>query len=227
MDNVTQKLLDFLKDNPKSNKAAITIATSLAGLHLFNVLKKLHADGLVEQHEGEEKTYSLFKRETEESAESRNSASMTGEPKDTSVRIDNEPPFQQDKTEDVNNETQSVQKPIAKSTGRDSSKLTFNGQEYGKGPLVRAVLAQYVADHPDTDYKKLKEVFPDDLLKRFGIFQDEETAAVIAKKGNRYFTKPEQVIKLKDKSVVVCNQFTLTNIQPFLKVAKQLGYEVK
>ncbi|MBN9485527.1 MAG: hypothetical protein BGO70_14365 [Bacteroidetes bacterium 43-93] len=227
MDNAIQKLLDFLKTNPKSNKAAITIATGLAGLHLFNVLKKLQADGLVEQHEGEEKTYSLVEQENEESTESANATSMTDEPKETVAGIDNEPPFQQDKTEDANKGTESVQKPIVKSTGRDSSKLTFNGQEYGKGPLVRAVVAQYVADNPDTDYNKLKEMFPDDLLKRFGIFQDEATAAVIAKKGNRYFTKPEQVIKLKDKTVVVCNQFTLANIQPFLKVAKELGYEVK
>lgn len=226
MDKI-QKLLGFLKDNPKSNKAAITIATGLAGLHLFNVIKKLQTDGLVEQHEGDEKTYSLVEQETEESTKSANSESMTNEPEETAAETDEEPPFQQDKTEDANMETESVQKPIVKSIGRDSSKMKFNGQEYGKGPLVRAVVAQYVTDNPDTDYKKLKEVFPDDLLKRFGIFQDEETAAVIAKKGNRYFTKPEQVIKLKDKTVVVCNQFTLANIQPFLKVVKELGYDIK
>lgn len=113
------------------------------------------------------------------------------------------------------------------STGRDNSKLKFNGELYGKGPLVRAVVAQYVVDNPGTTYKKLKEVFPDELLKRFGIFQDEETAKTIANKGNRYFTKDEQIIKLKDKKVVVCNQFTLSNIQPFLKVAKSLGYKIK
>jgi len=226
MDNI-QKLLDFLKDNPKSNKAAITIATGLAGLHLFNVLKKLQTDGLVIQHEGDEKTYSLVEQETEELTEFADSESLTDEPKEAAAETDEEPPFQQDKTEDTNKKTEPVQQPIIKSTGRDSSKLTFNGQEYGKGPLVRAVVAKYVTDNPNTDYAKLKEVFPDDLLKRFGIFQDEETAATIAKKGNRYFTKPEQVIKLKDKNIVVCNQFTLANIQPFLKVAKALGYKVK
>lgn len=113
------------------------------------------------------------------------------------------------------------------SRGRDNSKYKFNGQEYGKGPLVHAVISQYVADNKGTTYKKLKEVFPDELLKRFGIFQDEDTAIQIAPKGGRYFSKPEQVIKLKDRSVIVCNQFTLANIQPFLKVAKTLGYKVK
>ncbi|HEY1053993.1 MAG TPA: hypothetical protein VGE24_02630 [Emticicia sp.] len=113
------------------------------------------------------------------------------------------------------------------SKGRDNSKFKFNGELYGKGPLVHAVVSQYVADNKGTTYKKLKEVFPDDLLKRFGIFQDEATAHQIAPKGGRYFSKPDQVIKLKDRSVIVCNQFTLANIQPFLKVVRTLGYKVK
>src|SRR5690606_12233727 len=112
------------------------------------------------------------------------------------------------------------------SKGRDNSKMKFNNELYGKGPLVRAVVAQYVADNPSTTYKQLKDVFHDNLLQRFGIFQDEETAGKIAPKGKRYFNKPEQMIKLKDKKIVVCNQFTLANIQPFLKVAKGLGYKI-
>lgn len=114
-----------------------------------------------------------------------------------------------------------------KTASRDSSKYKFEGEEYGKGPLVHAVVSQYVADNKNTTYKKLKEVFPDELLKRFGIFQDEATAKQIAPKGGRYFSKPEQFIKLKDRSVIVCNQFTLANIQPFLKVAKTLGFRIK
>lgn len=119
------------------------------------------------------------------------------------------------------------EEPEVISKGRDNSKFKFNGEEYGKGPLVHAVVSQYVSDNKNTTYKKLKEVFPDELLKRFGIFQDEVTAKQIAPKGGRYFSKPEQLIKLKDRSVIVCNQFTLANIQPFLKVAKTLGYKVK
>lgn len=110
---------------------------------------------------------------------------------------------------------------------RDISKFTFNKESYGKGPLVRAVVAKYVEDNPTVTYKKLKEVFPDELLKRYGIFQDEATAREISGKRDRYFFKPEHVIKLKDKKIVVCNQLTFQNIQPFLKVAKQLGYKIK
>lgn len=114
-----------------------------------------------------------------------------------------------------------------KTASRDSSKYKFEGEEYGKGPLVRAVVSKYVDDNPKTTYKQLKEAFPDELLKRFGIFQDEKTAKEVAPKGKRFFEKPEQMIKLKDRTIVVCNQFTLANIQPFLKVAKTLGYKIK
>lgn len=132
-----------------------------------------------------------------------------------------------DGSDTSNEETQDQEEVEIVSKGRDNSKFKFNGELYGKGPLVHAVVSQYVADNKGTTYKKLKEVFPDDLLKRFGIFQDEATAHQIAPKGGRYFSKPEQIIKLKDRAVVVCNQFTLANIQPFLKVAKTLGYKIK
>ena len=129
--------------------------------------------------------------------------------------------------EPTTNQTTTEEQSEVVSNGRDNSKFKFNGEEYGKGPLVHAVVSQYVSDNKNTTYKKLKEVFPDELLKRFGIFQDEATAKQIAPKGGRYFSKPEQLIKLKDRSVIVCNQFTLANIQPFLKVAKTLGYKIK
>lgn len=129
--------------------------------------------------------------------------------------------------EPTTNQATTEEQPEIFSKGRDNSKFKFNGEEYGKGPLVHAVVSQYVAENKNTTYKKLKEVFPDELLKRFGIFQDEATAKQIAPKGGRYFSKPEQLIKLKDRSVIVCNQFTLANIQPFLKVAKTLGYKIK
>ena len=127
----------------------------------------------------------------------------------------------------VSKQTEVTKTSKTSTVGRDSSKYKFEGEEYGKGPLVKAVVAKYVADNPKTTYRQLKDVFPDELLKRFGIFQDEQTAKAIAPKGKRYFDKPEYLIKLKDRSIVVCNQFTLTNIQPFLKVAKSLGYKIK
>lgn len=191
MENTNQELLAFLEANPKSNKEAIKAATSLNGLFLFNLLKKLVAESKVEEHtDGEEKTYSLG-----------------------SVKHEGVPP-------------ELVKKEHVVKAARDHSKLTFNGTEYGKGPLVRAVFAKYVADNPEVTYDALKTVFPNELLKRFGIFQDEQSIKEIAPKGSRYFTKPEHAVKLADREVYVCSQFTLGNIQPFLITARALGYEI-
>lgn len=141
---------------------------------------------------------------------------VEGEEKTYSItEQSNEPPKEEIETEEI------------VTSGRDNSKYKFNGEEYGKGPLVRAVISKYVADNPSTTYKKLKEVFPDDLLKRFGIFQDVDTANSIDTAGKRYFFKEEHIIKRKDKKIVVCNQFTLANIKPFLAKAKELGYKIK
>jgi hypothetical protein len=208
MENANQKLLEFLKDNPNSNKSAITEGTGLNGLFLFNLLKKMQAEGeIIEIAEAGQKVYSH--------------TGENGEPQP------DKPAAAHEQTEPLSGAEEDKSEEEMISKGRDNSKFKFNGGEYGKGPLVRAVVAQYVADNPTVTYEQLKEVFPDELLKRFGIFQNLETAKQIANKGNRYFTKPEQIIELVDEKVVVCNQFTLVNIQPFLKVAKKLGYKIK
>jgi len=206
MQTVNEKLMEFLANNPNSSKATISEATGINGLVLFNAIKKLQKEELIiSEGEGPEMLFSMV----EESGQK-------------------ETPKQEDEIEEhIEELDKEIDEPVVKSNGRDNSKYKFNNQEYGKGPLVRAVVEQYVSDNSPMTFKKLKEVFPDTLLKRFGIFQDVEMAKEIGGKGNRYFTKPEQTIKLKDKSIVVCNQFTFANIQPFLKVVKSLGYKIK
>lgn len=110
---------------------------------------------------------------------------------------------------------------------RDNSKYKFNGEMYGKGPLVRAVVKQYVQDNPKITLTQLRDIFPDELLRRYGIFQEESEAREISGKCDRYFLKPEHLIQLKKEKIAVCSQFTFENIQPFLKLAKGMGYKIK
>jgi len=114
-----------------------------------------------------------------------------------------------------------------KSKGRDNSTFKYNGADFKKGPLVRQIISDHVAANKGITYKKLKESFPDELLRRFGVFQDEDTARELSGARDRYFFKPEHLIKLKDKTIAVCNQWTAANIRPFLQAAKQLGYKIK
>ena len=110
--------------------------------------------------------------------------------------------------------------------GRDNSTFKFLGMDYKKGPLVREVVRKYVEDHKPT-LKQLKDAFPDELLKRFGVWQEEDSARSIQGARDRYFWKEEHQIKVKGKVIVVCNQWTSANIQPFLKAARALGYKIK
>jgi len=227
MQTANENLIGFLKDNPNSNKETISNGTGLKGLVLFNLLKKLQKEEQITANgDGDNTTYSLVEETI--NAEQTDVKETPDVVTDTITeeQIDTEQTEVTDTVteEPVTKEQTEVTKKMA--TGRDNSKFTFNGEASGKGPLVRAVVAQYVKDNPTVTYNELKKVFPDTLLKRFGIFQDEKTAHEIAGKGNRYFFKDEHVIKLTDKNIVVCNQFTFDNIQPFLKLAKELGYKI-
>lgn len=93
--------------------------------------------------------------------------------------------------------------------------------------MVREVVRKYVEDNPKVTLMQLKDIFPDELLRRYGIFQTEAQARAISGKRDRYFLKAEHLIKLKKETIAVCSQFTFENIQPFLKVAKSIGYKIK
>ena len=112
------------------------------------------------------------------------------------------------------------------SKGRDNSTFKFLGGDYKKGPLVREVVRKYVEDNKPT-LKQLKEAFPDELLKRFGVWQEEDLAREIQGARDRYFWKEEHQIKVKGKVIVVCSQWTSATLKDFLKVARSLGYKIK
>jgi hypothetical protein len=87
---------------------------------------------------------------------------------------------------------------------------------------------EYVSKHKQIGIGKLKEVFPDDLIQRFGVLQEISKAKQFTSGGrDRFFLKEEMVIKLKDKKIVVCNQWTSENIKPFLTAARKLGFEIR
>ena len=123
-------------------------------------------------------------------------------------------------------ETSDDEEVTTVSKGRDDTTFKFMGADYKKGPLVREVVRKYAEDHKPS-LKQLKDAFPDELLKRFGVWQEEDQAKSIQGARDRYFWKEEHQIKIKGKIIVVCNQWTSANIQPFLKAAKALGYKIK
>jgi len=110
---------------------------------------------------------------------------------------------------------------------RDRTAYKYRGSEYGKGQLVLAILRQHMLDNPSTTHDQLKKVFPDELLRGYGIFKKYEDALNMSKTRKRYFLKDDQQVKLGCGAVVcVSNQFTSDNILAFLEVAKKLGHKI-
>jgi len=229
-----EQVFDFLKKGT-ANKTAITEATGIKGIVLVNALRKLQTEGQIISHtEAEETTFSLAEPQTEEQpivTEEIQPVVVVDE-----VQTTNEQAGQADTRVEVaakeeEKGRQDVKATVTKATtSRDNSKYKFNGQEYGKGPLVRAVVAKYVEDHPDTTHKQLKEIFPDTLMKRFGVFANETEAKKLSGSKPRYFLKPEQMIKIKGQKepIAICNQWTAALIAPLiLKAVKELGYKIK
>ena len=57
--------------------------------------------------------------------------------------------------------------------------------------------------------------------------KESETQALNSAGRERFFSKPEELIKLKNATIAVTNQWTAQSLAPFLKVAAALGYKVK
>jgi len=203
IETAIKKVVTFLESNPGATKAEITAKTKIAGIELTNVIKALRREGrLIEEGEGKEMKLSI-----------------SAEPEVTEeVSTELEIP--------VGDEHES---PKGKSAGRNKDQYKLDGELYGKGRIVQAVVRKYVAENPKVTYKQLKEVFPDELLNRFGIFQDENTANSLSGSRPRYFMSEEKgdAIKLGDRKVVfTSSQFTADSVQPLLAVAKKLGMKI-
>lgn len=229
--NTTNQVFEALKGGPL-NKATITETIGIKGLPLFNLLKQMVKDGqLTIAGEGNDTVYSIPATAANETTVSP-AIEVTPESQVT--------PFQDTLTEtqperpvppaEVKAEGNKDDVPVVtKATPRNNDKFSFNGvSDLGKGALARSIVMKFVADNPNTIYKKLLEVFPPTLLKRFGVVEDIEKAREISgNKYDRYFFKEEHVIKLKDKKVVVTNQWTSDNLIPLLQVAREkLGYTI-
>lgn len=134
----------------------------------------------------------------------------------------------------VKAEKTKVEKPVEKETkekpkhktGRDLTTYKFNGVEYNKTRLSHALVSQYVKDKRP-GLKGLLEIFPDEIVKPYGMIRKIEEAKEISKDRLRFLIKPEEEIKIRDCSIAVSNQWTPDRIEIILGIAKKLSYKIK
>ena len=107
---------------------------------------------------------------------------------------------------------------------KDKSTYTFNGNTYGKGRLVLAVVEQYVSDNPGLAKEELEEKFPAALQGSIGVLSSIEEAEG-KYKGKRHFVK--NPIRLTNATIAVCSQWGAGNLEGFLQhTTGELGYAI-
>lgn len=110
---------------------------------------------------------------------------------------------------------------------RDESVYKFEGNEYGKGRLVHAIMASYLKAHPRIDIKKLEEVFPSNLIHRYGVFAPLSEAKERSKERKRYFIADTEILEVGGKKICICNQITAPIVDKFIEHCATLGLKIK
>jgi hypothetical protein len=107
-----------------------------------------------------------------------------------------------------------------------TAKFMFQGEEYGQGRLVMAVINHIVEQH-NCDYKTLTEYFPDRLQGSLGVVARLSDI----RDHSRYFMKEDEIVTLSDgEQVAVCNQWGMgasPNTPQFIEQARELGCSIE
>ena len=115
---------------------------------------------------------------------------------------------------------------------KDYSKYKFEGIEYGKGRLVHAVVSHYVSNNPSTTLNEMLKIFTPGKNgiagHKWGVLQTKDFGLkVLEDTGHkRFYLKEDEILRLSDEEIVVCNQWGSSNIPKFLNLCKELNIKV-
>lgn len=198
-------MLKIIKEKGKVSPQDINQASKnkIPLVQIYGIAKELVDEGaIILEQKDDLKTYSLAE----------------GKKKNT--------PQEKDEKTDEKEHATSQGKP-AKTGGRDMTKYKFNGTEYNKGRLAHAIIAAYAKEKKPT-LKQALALFPDELVRPWGLIKPVAEAKAMSTKYARFFIKPEEEIKLKDCSICVSNQMTPDRLANILSIAKkELKFSIK
>ena len=107
---------------------------------------------------------------------------------------------------------------------KDYSKYLFNGEEYGKGRFVLAVLKNYVDANNIKTSGQLAQFFPLNLQGNAGTFVKKEVALEVKERtGRRHFLKEDELLMLDDGVFAVSSQWGAGNIENFESACKKIS----
>lgn len=118
------------------------------------------------------------------------------------------------------------------SDNRDYSKYVFDGNMYGKGKLVLAVVQKYVADNPTVTFDDLQKSFPDMLQGSKGVVRLFDSVSPEDRGENgatkRYYVNNDEIIKLNGLKVLVSDQWGAGNVDKFIENAvNNLNFDIQ
>lgn len=115
---------------------------------------------------------------------------------------------------------------------KDFSKYIYKSKPYGKGRLVHAVVSDYVKNNPSITYDEMLKIFlpgkEGTAGHKWGVIQKKEYGMkVLDETGHkRFYLKDNEILKISDAEIVVCNQWGAGNIQGFLDLCNKLDISI-
>jgi len=112
---------------------------------------------------------------------------------------------------------------------KNYAKYLFEGNNYGKGKLVLALVKSYVKSYPEKGVNEIQEAFPKKLHGKFNVVEEVKTAASKSEKQRRFFLDANQVIVLSnDTKLAVCSQWGSNNVNSIIDhCVEVLGFVIE
>ena len=130
----------------------------------------------------------------------------------------------------------SMSPPVAKSdtnsqdsnpNTRDKTKYLLGGAKYGKNRLALAIVKEYLRRSPSISADVLMAIFDKSLQGSLGVIRTlEDAKESYADYEKRFFCKPNEIIRTRNKECVVCSQWGVSNINNIIIRARELGINV-
>ena len=106
---------------------------------------------------------------------------------------------------------------------RDMTKFSFDGKDYPKNRYLHKVIQNFVEENPNMSLREFSEIVPQttDFKREFWVTYEEAKAVEERQGRKRHFSKPDEVIQLKDEKLCISNgttqETTLLTIEFFKK----------
>jgi serine/threonine protein kinase len=120
--------------------------------------------------------------------------------------------------------------PEKKKNFKDKYLYLFNGQEYGKGRLVLAVVTEYLKQNPQLTLQELQNIFPKSLQGSYEIIVELSVALekFEESKYKRYFIDDDEILlDVNHVKMAVNSQWGSFNIGKFIDKARELDFTVE